>query len=379
MDDAREVLRLSEYERQSADGPSDVNHLAADAGAPTWSSAQPDPSRLAEILDLVDQAVLICDGSAKLQWCNAAAKAAVPGIQHGEILAGPLFQAMTRGVEHFAAEIGGRFLTGRRVAYISAAGTAQFAWFLRDERPVQTSTPDSGARLVSSVFLAEASRRLRVSLHPGRTARATVETAAPALADTAVVLLPLRGEWGIWHRAGLEPASGRFSKTAIDSSPLLAKALGGQLTSPVQCGRSELTGVADALMPWWNDAGPALVVGLPGAGSPSGVLVLARGPHRQSFDAADTGLALEFAAQAGMALAAAASYAEHADVATALRGQLVPNALPDLPDVRLAAAHRPAQQGLQLGGDFYYVRPAAHGPGIDSPSATCAAMARKPR
>ena len=143
--------------------------------------------------------------------------------------------------------------------------------------------------------------QLGASLHPGRTVRAVVEAAVPTLADTAVVFLPIRGAWTAWHRAGPDRASGRTSVSHVEEAPLVAKALRSLLTEPARCGRSELLALADALSPWRDADGQALVVPLPGAGAPSGVLVLARGSPRPGFDAADTDLARDFAARAGMA------------------------------------------------------------------------------
>ncbi|GAA1999083.1 PP2C family protein-serine/threonine phosphatase [Catenulispora subtropica] len=348
-------------------GPQPVRR-PGEAGEPAASDApgvRPDAAELAGLLDLVDQAVVVCDQAGKLRWCNAPAWRLLPGLRLGEAPTGPLGRAAARGDKLFEAEVEGRELSGRRVERDSLWGVGGHAWLVRDESGDRERLLSQAAQGTRSEFLAEAGRTLCASLHPGRTVRAVVKTAVPALADTAAVFLPIDGTWSAWHRAGPDQASGRFTVAEAEEAPLVARALRGLLTRPERCGRRDLTGLADALAPWRDDDGEALVVTLPGVGAPSGVLVLARGSGRPAFDAADTDLAEEFAARAGMALAAAALYTEQADAASAMHEELVPDALPRIPGVHLAAAYRPAHEGLQLSGDFYHVRPSAVGGGAD--------------
>lgn len=327
---------------------------SGDTSAPR-SVEQPEAAEVAGLLDLVDQAVLMCDRAGTLRWHNTAARTLLPELQLGKVPTGPVGRAAARGADRFEAEVDGRELHGRRVEYRSSGHVDRHVWLVRDMGDARQDMPSPKTVNAHSVFLADAGRTLGASLHPGRTVRAVVKAAVPTLADTAVVFLPIRGAWTAWHRAGPDEASGRTSVSHVEEAPLVAKALRSLLTEPARCGRSELLALADALGPWRDADGQALVVPLPGAGAPSGVLVLARESPRPGFDAADTDLARDFAARAGMAVAAAALYTEQVDTAAALHDELMPDALPQIPGIRLAAAYRPAHEGLQLSGDFYQV------------------------
>jgi serine phosphatase RsbU (regulator of sigma subunit) len=54
-------------------------------------------------------------------------------------------------------------------------------------------------------------------------------------------------------------------------------------------------------------------------------------------------------------------YSERSRVAQTLQASLLPRALPHIPGVELASRFRPAGDGLEVGGDFYDVFPAAGG------------------
>lgn len=334
-------------------------------GAADVAEARPDAAELAGLLDLVDQAVLLCDQAGRVRWCNAPAWRLLPGLRLGEALTGPVSMSAAPGDDRFEAMVEGRALSGRRVACDSMEGVGRYAWLVREKSGARERVLSPVAEHARSAFLAEAGRSLSGSLHPGRTVRAVVRTAVPALADTAAVFLPFEGMGSSWHRAGPDLASGRLTVAEAEKAPLVAKALRGLLPRPARCGTRALAGLAGVLAPWADDDGQALVVTLPGVGAPSGVLVLARDSGRPSFEAADADLVEEFAARAGMALAAAALYTEQVDTAAALHEGLMPDALPQIPGVRLAAVYRPAHEGLQLSGDFYHVSPGAAGQGAD--------------
>jgi Stage II sporulation protein E (SpoIIE) len=215
-----------------------------------------------------------------------------------------------------------------------------------------------------SRFLATAGRRLGLSLHPGRTARVVAELAVGELAGAAVVVWPDPGhggvvEWVARERDGGE-RRGRAGAAALPD-PVL-DALRGPETGPRPLLLDDL-----ADLPWFAAAagnGPALpgagVVTLPGNGVPAGALVLLRreaGAGAPAATAGDTALVEEFAQRAGIALTAAALYAQQVHLNGVLRTSLTQPPLPPVPGLTLGAVHRPADEGLLVGGDFYDVLP----------------------
>jgi serine phosphatase RsbU (regulator of sigma subunit) len=197
------------------------------------------------------------------------------------------------------------------------------AWHVED-------VTEQRAEQARSRFLATASRRLGLSLHPGRTAHAIVGLAAE-LAPVAVVVLPVRGGASEWYATD---GTGRIELT--DMPAALRAALAGS------------GGLVTADLPW---ADGATLISLPGNGIAAGVLVIAGGP-------VDESLVEEFARRSGLALAAAALYAGQAGAAAVLRRSLQQPGLPRVAGMDFGAAYRPAEEGLLIGGDFYDVHAA---------------------
>ncbi len=234
-------------------------------------------------------------------------------------------------------------------------------------RPAVRPDPLRAAR-ARSRFLAAASRRLGLSLHPGRTARTVVELAVAELADAAAVLRPAPAgdggvEWTCGTRAGGPVRAGRATGAALPEQ--VRDALRGVQTDPRPLLADDLAGA-----PWIDLAevgrrATAGVVTMPGNGVPAGALVLLRHALGPDVPAAatdvDTALVEEFAQRAGLALAAAGLYAQQVHVATVLRDSLVQPALPEVPGLALGGAYRPADEALLIGGDLYDVLPGAGG------------------
>ena len=104
----------------------------------------------------------------------------------------------------------------------------------------------------------------------------------------------------------------------------------------------------------------AMIVPLTARGEVLGSISLI-GTAGRSFDHEDLGLALEVGGRAGIALDNARLYADRDTVAGTLQQSLLPAALPDIPDLDLAALHRPGQAALGVGGDFYDAFPVGDG------------------
>ncbi|MFG2120125.1 PP2C family protein-serine/threonine phosphatase [Streptomyces sp. NPDC048710] len=310
----------------------------------------------------MDQAVVVCDAAGLPSWCNAQAERFFPRLRIGEPLHGPLSRAMAEGADRFETVSDGRRLSGHRVVPQGLGTIAgHCVWLVRDDSAVHERQNELMAERARSAFLAEAGKQLGASLHHGRTVRAVVRVAVPALADTAILFLPARGRCVAWHLYGPDECAGQLPAAALDQVPPVAHALRGLVEQPVLCDWQEVARLGGAVSQDPNPPVQALVVTLRGAGMPAGVLVLARGPQRTGFAAADVELARQFASRASIALAAATFYAEQVHIAAVLQDGLEPDPLPHAAGVHLGAAYRPARETLRIGGDFYQVRADAEG------------------
>jgi serine phosphatase RsbU (regulator of sigma subunit)/PAS domain-containing protein len=101
----------------------------------------------------------------------------------------------------------------------------------------------------------------------------------------------------------------------------------------------------------------AVVAALRARGRRFGTLTLASAESGRLFEDADVQLAEELAARAGMAIDNARLYTERTRIAHTLQARLLPERLPDIPDVVVAARYRAAGELNEVGGDFYDVFP----------------------
>jgi serine phosphatase RsbU (regulator of sigma subunit)/PAS domain-containing protein len=95
-----------------------------------------------------------------------------------------------------------------------------------------------------------------------------------------------------------------------------------------------------------------------------GVLTLAGQARRERFGMADAGLVEELGEQLALAIRADRLFRQRSDVADALQASLLPRQLRQIPGTEVAAAHVPASNEQEVGGDFYDIYPAAEGWGI---------------
>jgi serine phosphatase RsbU (regulator of sigma subunit) len=243
----------------------------------------------------------------------------------------------------------------------------------RDGRPPRTRVttaacdPSDALRAAHarSRFLATASRRLGLTLHPGRTARAAVELAVELAEAAAVVWPALDGDGTVEWVCGLRGGPLRTGRAvaAVLPGPVRSALRGHDDPTPLLV--DDLAGE-----PWIDVAAvgapvTAGTVTLPGNGMPAGALVLLRratGPHvRAAATDDDAALVEEFAQRAGIALAAAGLYARQVRVVAVLRDSLSQPPLPSVPGLSLGAAHRAADEALLIGGDLYDVLPGPDG------------------
>ncbi|MFE0509294.1 serine/threonine-protein phosphatase, partial [Streptomyces sp. NPDC058964] len=224
------------------------------------------------LLDLVDQAVVVCDASGVVRWCNGPTGVFFPGLRQGmtpdPAAAGPLGQAVVASAVRFDGEFLGRRLTGRRSTVQDCS-----VWLVSDETGVRRCGAELRAERFRAAFLSEAGRRLGASLHHGRTARSVVELAVPALADAALLVLPPRVGHADWHRCaapGAAVESGALPASSLERVPQLARALAGLSPRPASCRPGGLGALGGAAPPEPGKGGESRVSGQPGSGGPGG-------------------------------------------------------------------------------------------------------------
>jgi len=99
----------------------------------------------------------------------------------------------------------------------------------------------------------------------------------------------------------------------------------------------------------------AMIVPLPARGQILGAMTFVSAESGRHFDADDFALAQDLGRRAGLALDNARQYGERTHVARTLQASLLPEVLPDIPGVSLAARYAPFGSATEVGGDFYDV------------------------
>jgi PAS domain S-box-containing protein len=97
----------------------------------------------------------------------------------------------------------------------------------------------------------------------------------------------------------------------------------------------------------------AMIVPLVARDRALGVLTFASAESSRLFDETDLAFAEDLASRAAIAVDNARLYGERADIASTLQQALMPENLPDVPGVELAARYLAAGEGNEVGGDFY--------------------------
>jgi PAS domain S-box-containing protein len=212
-------------------------------------------------------------------------------------------------------------------------------------------------------FLAEASRALASSLDYERTLVTVAELAVAGIADWCVV--DLAGDAGqhrvaVAHpdpqtRAEVEELQRRYPPRE-DRSSAVAEVL--------RDGRSLLIGeiTEEMLREGAHDEEhlrlmravglrSAMVVPMRILGRVLGAISLVS--RNRAFDEHDLELAEDLGLRAAVAVDNARLYQTASQIARTLQTSLLPPHLPEVPGAELAAAYRPAREGLEVGGDFY--------------------------
>jgi PAS domain S-box-containing protein len=223
-------------------------------------------------------------------------------------------------------------------------------------------------------FLAEAGRRMAVSLDYEWTLQQVAEIAVPVVADWCIITLA-------------EPGGRARTVAVAHSDPertRFAQELGGRyapdLTVDRGVGRVVRTGemelvndVTDEMLVQASqdeehlqvlrelDMGAVLIMPLRTPERILGALTLVFSESGRRFGEDDVSLATSLAARAALHVRNGQLYHERSHIARTLQAGLLPRRLPEIDDLDVAGRYRAAGDENDVGGDFYDVFPAGEG------------------
>lgn len=215
-----------------------------------------------------------------------------------------------------------------------------------------------------AMFLARASRTLSSLLNTDRTVARVLGLAVPRLGAWAAVALRTGGTYHVVTSSGTTASVRSRALDPVPSArPALARPLlAGRTVRLAPLRATDLAALfpveilrADAERSGSTDA---VAVPLRGRGESIGVLTVMR--SGDGFDDAELELVEDFAERAATAIESARLFAERSETAAVLERSLRPEALPDIPGLRLGSFYGPTSD-REIGGDFYDL----HGQGRD--------------
>jgi PAS domain S-box-containing protein len=219
-------------------------------------------------------------------------------------------------------------------------------------------------------FLARAGAMLDASLEFEETLVNVANIAIPEIAD--------------WCAVSIVGESGELREVAVAHADPVKRELAHELserfppdpsspTGPLGVVRSGLTSFIPEITDEMLEAGltdpehlalvrrleltSVVIAPMTARGRTFGTLTLVSAESGRRFEAADVQLAEELARRAGVAIENARLYTERTRIAHTLQVRLLPERLPEVPGVMLAARYRAAGELNEVGGDFYDVFP----------------------
>lgn len=217
-------------------------------------------------------------------------------------------------------------------------------------------------------FMAEASAILTESERDyERMLRRLTRLAVPALADWCAIDLWEDGAIRNVGVAHVDPAKVELAHDLQQRFPPDPSGPRG-VAKVLRTGRSELTAeIPDQLI---DEATPdpdmrqilrdlglhsAIVAPLSARGETLGALTLISAEQRRTYTPDDVIVAEDLGRRAALSISNARLFREQIEINRALQQSLIPETLPSLPGVEIAAVYTPAGEGSQVGGDFYDV------------------------
>lgn len=222
--------------------------------------------------------------------------------------------------------------------------------------------------------LSEAGRQMAQSIDWESTVRAVTRSAVPAVADwTSLTMLEPTGDLRIVAVSHRDPAREQLAWRFIERHPPDPHAETGA-GNVIRTGEVE---IVEDLPPELIRAAAEdaehlrllenlnvrhyVIAPLRTPAGVIGALSFILGDSGRRFEPSDLELITSLAARAALHIQNSRLYTERSRIADALQVGLRPRALPAIPGVELAARFRPADDELEVGGDFYDVFPADDG------------------
>ncbi len=174
-----------------------------------------------------------------------------------------------------------------------------------------------------------------------------------ALAHSGEVTQPLMDAIAQW--SVLQPIDGSSAELIIGDGP--------QIVEPITDEMLELAFPEPSDRAMVRDLGvnAVLVVPLPGDDGPMGALAFASRDPQRHYGADDIALAEEIARRFAPVVEGALRLEEERTMAEMLQRSLLPQRLPDIPELDVAARYLPGTAGLAVGGDWYDLLPLPDG------------------
>ena len=214
-------------------------------------------------------------------------------------------------------------------------------------------------------FLAETSRVLVSSLELDRTLDAVARTAVPDQADWCVIfVLDEAGELRPAAMAHADPSREALLRELAQRAPPDSDG-SSAIARVVHTARSQVLAEAPAFLVPTATGGEqddllrelgfrsAAIVPLRARGRTLGALALVYGGSARRFEEADLRVAEDLANRCALAADNARLYRHEHGVAETLQRSLLPDRLPHIAGVELAARYLPGSSGVDVGGDWY--------------------------
>ena len=245
-----------------------------------------------------------------------------------------------------------------------------------DAREEAQRTGDEAARARARMtLLAEAGRRMAESLDWETTLRAVVRSVVPAIADwCSLAVVDPNDQLRVAAVAHGDPERERAARELVERYPPAPDAPVGA-AEVIRTGELQVIAdiTPDTLRAFARDAQHrelletlqvrhTVIAPLATPKGVKGALTFVLGDSGRRFDAEDLKLIQSLATRAALHIENARLYTERSQIAQILQTSLLPQALPVIPGVEVAARYRAAGEQNMVGGDFYDVF--SSGPGV---------------
>ena len=227
-------------------------------------------------------------------------------------------------------------------------GTRQLVVVVRDVTARHRAETERERLLARAALLAEASELFDQSLDEARTMRSVAQLCVRDMADTCVILLGDRPE----NVRRVTAAARDVARERTVTEALLRHPLEERDDHPVIGVMRGADGIV-APTPAGLGTPRSVIVPLRARGRTRGVLVAGFDDLAATEDAEALALFEDLARRAALALDNVRLYDERDQTARTLQRSLLPEALPEIPGVELAARYLAAGAGNEVGGDFY--------------------------